>query len=57
MHVHREAFPFDTDAIQSHEWFGSGRGAYREIFISRRLARLILDEGWRGVQLKPVELV
>ncbi len=57
MHVHREAFPPDTDAVQSYEWFGSGHGAYREIFISRRFAQLILDEGWRGLGLKPVELV
>jgi hypothetical protein len=57
MHVHREAFPPDTDVVQSYEWFGSGHAAYREIFISKRFARLILDEGWRGLRLKPVELI
>ena len=57
MHVQSGAFPPDTDAVQSYEWFGSGRGAYREIFISNRFARLILEQGWRGVRLKPVELV
>lgn len=57
MHIHRGALRSDTDVVQSYEWFGSGRGAHREVFVSRRFARLILDEGWLGVRLKPLELI
>jgi len=58
MHFKREALQAEVDILQTHEWFGSGGyGGYREILISRRLAELILREGWRGVRLKPVKLV
>lgn len=40
------------------EWFGSGgHSGFRETIVSNRLARLILAQGWRGVALKPIELV
>ena len=46
------------DVAVTDEWFGSGaRLGYREILISNRFARLILERGWRGVALKPVTLV
>jgi hypothetical protein len=58
MHLKREALRPNTDIQLTHEWFGSGsHSGFREILISNRLAKLILDEGWRGVSLKPVELV
>jgi len=58
MHFKREALQAEVDILQTHEWFGSsGYGGHREILISRRLAELILREGWRGVRLKPVKLV
>jgi hypothetical protein len=58
MHFKREALQAEVDILQTYEWFGSGGyGGYREILISRRLAELILREGWRGVRLKPVKLV
>ena len=28
-----------------------------EVLVSNRLAYLILEHGWRGVALKPVELI
>ena len=56
MHIARSALPGDTDVVQTSEWFGSGHAAYREVLISNRFARLVLEEGWRGVALKPVRL-
>jgi hypothetical protein len=58
MHLKREAVQSDTDFLLTHEWFGSGGySGFREILISNRVARLILKNGWRGITLKPVELV
>ncbi|MBI4303339.1 MAG: hypothetical protein HY665_03240 [Chloroflexi bacterium] len=58
MRVQREALTSEVDVQQTHEWFGSGRGdAWREVLISGKFARLILEEGWLGVWLKPVELM
>jgi len=58
MRMKRGALPEQTDFVQSHEWFGSGGyGGYREILISSRVARSILQNQWRGVRLKPIILV
>jgi hypothetical protein len=57
MYLAREALVPDTDIIQTHEWFGSGRSAYREVLISNRFAKLILEKGWQGIRLKVVELL
>lgn len=58
MHFKREALLSEVDILQTHEWFGSGGySGFREILISNRLARLILEKGWRGVALKPVKLI
>lgn len=58
MHLKREALRPDMDVLLTNEWFGSGGySGFREILISNRLARLILEKGWRGVALKPVEVV
>jgi hypothetical protein len=58
MHVAREALREGTDAQRTHEWFGSDtKWGYQEILISNRFARLIIDQGWKGVVLQGVELV
>jgi hypothetical protein len=58
MQLKREALPTGTDIVESHEWFGSeGWYAYKEILVSNRVAGVILDNGWQGVNLKVVELV
>lgn len=58
MHLRRDALRTDVDIQLTREWFGSGSHiGFREILISNRLARLILEHGWRGVTLKPVELI
>ncbi|MBI2949282.1 MAG: hypothetical protein HYY23_16700 [Verrucomicrobia bacterium] len=45
------------DVVKSHEWFGSGASAYRVVLVSRRVASIFEANRWRGVTLKPVELV
>lgn len=58
MRLRREALPADFDWLLTDEWFGAGHyGGQREILVSNRLGKLILDNGWQGGQLKPVELV
>jgi hypothetical protein len=57
MHFKRDALVPGVDIMQTHEWFGSGGMAYREILVSNRVASLILDKKWQGVRLKVVELV
>lgn len=58
MHLKREALRSDVDVLLTHEWFGSGGySGFREILISNRLARLILEKAWRGVALKPIKVV
>jgi hypothetical protein len=58
MHLRRDALEANLDVVVTHEWFGSGgHGGFREILISNRLASLILEKGWQGVALKPVELI
>ena len=57
MYLNREALLPDTDFILTHEWFGHGLLAWREILVSNRVASLILDKGWQGVRFKVVEVV
>ena len=57
MYLKRDALVSDVDIMQTYEWFGSGHAAYREILVSNRFARLILNNGWKGVTLKVVELI
>lgn len=58
MHLKREAMQPDVDVLLTHEWFGGmPHSGFREILVSNRLARLILEKSWRGVALKPVEVV
>lgn len=50
----RTSLPTDVDVAETFEWFGSGHFAFREVLVSRKLANLILDNKWRGVDLKPI---
>lgn len=57
MHLKREALLKNTDSQLTNEWFGSGGySGFREILISNRLAKLIIDDKLRGVSLKPTIL-
>ena len=57
MYLKRDSILPDVDIMNTYEWFGSGHSAYREIIVSNRFARLIIEKGWRGVRMKVVELV
>jgi hypothetical protein len=57
LYLEREALSPNVDIVQTYEWFGSGYAAYREILVSNKFARLIIDKGWKGVALKVIELV
>jgi hypothetical protein len=57
MYVRREAIPEGVDFVRTHEWFGArSKAAYREILVSNRVARLVLEKGWKGVRFKVVVL-
>lgn len=57
MKLRREALLPDTDFMLTHEWFGHGLLAWREMIVSNRFAQLVLDNNWEGIRFKVVELV
>jgi hypothetical protein len=58
MRVKRAALQTNVDAQHANEWFGSDtKWGFREILISHRFARLIIEEGWKGAILNGLELV
>jgi len=58
MGYRRDAITPNIDIMETAEWFGAGsKRSYKEIIISNRLAKLILDQDWKGVMMKVVELV
>lgn len=57
MKIKEEALIPETDFMLTHEWFGSGYLAWREILVSGRVASFILDQGWQGVRFKVVEVI
>lgn len=57
MQIKKEVIIHDTDFMLTDEWFGSGYLAWREILVSNRVAKLVLDKGWQGVRFKVVEVV
>jgi hypothetical protein len=57
MQIKKDALPFHSDFALSHEWFGSGYIAWRELLVTNRVAQFIVDRGWQGVRFKVVELV
>ncbi len=54
MHLQRESLAKDVDCQLTYEWFGTG---FREFLVSHSFAKLIIDNKWRGVRLKPVKLI
>jgi len=57
MHLHRRPFDkLEVDLAKTHEWFGGGKNAFREIIASRNFADLVQRKGWKGLQFKVVEL-
>ncbi len=57
MYYMRNALPANVDVIETHEWFGDGHMAFRELLVSHRFAELAIKEGWKGIRFKVVELV
>lgn len=51
-----EIFRDAPDVVKSHEWFGSGGSASREVLISQKVCRLIIDHKLRGLSFVPVVL-
>lgn len=51
-----EIFRDAPDVVKSHEWFGSGGSASREVVISQKVCRLIIDHRLRGLSFAPVAL-
>lgn len=42
------------DIVKSHEWFGSGGSASREVLVSQKVCSLIIDHKLRGISFGPV---
>lgn len=58
MHYQRASLQPNTDFQMTNEWFGSGgKNAFREFLVSSRVAKLVLEQGWRGVTFKPLQLI
>lgn len=57
MHFGPKLLETNLDFMLSREWFGDGHAAFREILVSNKVARLILENKWQGVKLKPVQIV
>jgi hypothetical protein len=55
--LRRAALIANVDFQLTNEWFGNGRTARREILVSQRVVRLILENKWKGVWLIPIQSV
>lgn len=57
MRIQKKSIPDQVDFVLSHEWFGTGFIAYREFLVSNHVGRLIMEKKWKGVRLKPIDLI
>jgi len=55
--LRRAALKPNTDFQLTDEWFGSGANARREILVSQRVVRAILENEWKGAELIPIQAV
>ena len=55
MHLKRDGLIKEIDCQLTFEWFGGAR--FREILISHRFAKIIIENNWQGVSLKPIKLI
>jgi hypothetical protein len=53
--LRRAALKPNVDFQLTNEWFGNGRTARREILVSQRVVRLILENKWKGAELIPIQ--
>jgi hypothetical protein len=57
MYYQRDALVPNIEILRTNEWFGSLHFAFREILVSNRVAKLILENGWHGVEFKVIQLI
>jgi hypothetical protein len=58
MQYKRSAISSGADMLETHEWFGVGsRRASREVFVSNQFARLAINQNWKSLRFKVIELV
>ena len=43
-----------ADVVQTADWFGSGASAHQITIASQRFRELVAQQGWRGLEFKPV---
>jgi hypothetical protein len=55
--VYKRALLLDVDFQYTYEWFGNEAKAYRELLVSHKIARLIIENKWKGVVLHPVRIL
>lgn len=42
------------DIAKLSEWFGSGGNAFRAAIVSQRFVKVMLEQRWRGIELRPL---
>jgi hypothetical protein len=57
VHYSHDAFVRVPDIVLSAEWYGSGGAASQQVIVSNKVARLVLTQKWKGLELEPIELV
>lgn len=57
MHLTENTLDPKLDFQLTAEWFGSGHRAYREMIVSNKVAKLLIESKLKGVRLKVVELI
>jgi hypothetical protein len=55
--VREAALKTDVDFQVTNEWFGNGSSARHEILVSQRVAAVILENRWHGMELVPTQNV
>ena len=55
--LRKSALKQNVDFQLTNEWFGNGQSARREILVSQRVVRLILENKWKGAELIPIQAV
>lgn len=57
MPLRRSQLATDVDLQLTYEWFGTLHAAHRQILVSQRVARIVMDSSATGIVLWPIRLV
>lgn len=57
MKFSRDAFSNMPDLVRTHEWFGSGHGAFQLVLASAKFVQVYMENNWKGLSLAPLELI